>query len=81
MAGSYRTNVVLCELYDLVRSPIELIIGIGVFNRLSVNGGCWVYSDAAYRKVVLSLNDGGSRSGASHVSGLFARRTRPLALM
>jgi very-short-patch-repair endonuclease len=69
MARSYQTNVVLCKLYYLVRSPIELIIGLALFARLSVNGGCWLYSDSEYRKVTLSPSAGDRYGSFAVVSG------------
>ena len=33
MPTSYKTNVVLCKLYGVVRSPTELIFGIAILGR------------------------------------------------
>jgi hypothetical protein len=74
MDTSYRTNVVLCKGYDLVRSPIELIICVALVTRLSASGGCWLLSDSEYRKVVLSLNEGDRYGSFALVSGFRIHR-------
>jgi hypothetical protein len=68
MPTNYKTNVVLCKLYDLVRSPIELIFGIAIFDKLSTYGRCQVYSDREYRKLVSSLNEGDRHGSFALVS-------------
>jgi hypothetical protein len=74
MPSSYRTNVVLCKLYGLVRSPIELIFGMAIFDQLSAHGRCWVYSDAEYRKLVSSLNEGDCYGSFALVSNFLIHR-------
>jgi hypothetical protein len=74
MPTSYRTNVVLCKLYGLVRSPIELIFGMDIFDRLYLLGRCWVYSDSEYRKLVSSLNEEDRCRSFALVSNFLIRR-------
>jgi hypothetical protein len=51
--SDYSSNVVLCKLFTLVRSPVEQVLGKDIVSELSNpfdNRRCWVRSDLEYRQ-------------------------------
>lgn len=59
IATNYASNAVACKLWSLVESPIEHVLGLALFEKLSAlyeRWQCWVYSETEYLKLIQSRN-------------------------
>jgi len=57
--SDYLSNVVLCKLYGLMKSPVEQVLGKDIVSELSSpfgNRRCWVRSNLEYRQFTHSCD-------------------------